>query len=613
MASADIITRLLLNTSDFDQKLGKSKQEVDSWTKQMASMGSVAGGALKGIAGAAGLAFGAMEAFDRIIKANEANNDKWENTMRAVNNSVNEFFSAITSGDFTSFQNGLDGIIQKARDTAEALRQVEDAQTVFGLFSSRNRAEFNEGMVTLRDKNATPEARNSAIEAMQAAIDRQTEESKAVENKAKEAVRQLVTQRGPLDASMVSEDAILNALHVVLEADGQQQSEELERRYKEYRKLLDERIKHYQYDLGYRPEVYLNSYDITGLKDEYFDAILNDLLWNKTNGEGLNEVTSLLSQASQMRSEVASMQRTFNRAKQSSSISDFSGLGRGLSTDEKPAEGSIAYLQEELKKAQDTVINTTDETARIAAQKTVNELKEQIKGLTMWAETQAALQQGNLGTYIFGDDFGVSDSDLPGIPTYKDGINLKNSKIEVPEIPDQSESIQNTTDALGLLGNAVSNITGLVDSGAASWLSYGANLMQTIAQAIPAIASLTAAKNAEANANTASMASGAGSAVASIPIVGPVMAIAAIASVVAALANIPKFAEGGIVGGSSYYGDKILARLNSGEMVLNQRQQARLLDSIERPQQNIHITGKLTAEGRDLSIVLSDYNIYRRQ
>ena len=37
-----------------------------------------------------------------------------------------------------------------------------------------------------------------------------------------------------------------------------------------------------------------------------------------------------------------------------------------------------------------------------------------------------------------------------------------------------------------------------------------------------------------------------------------------------------KFAGGGIVGGNSYSGDKILAGLNSGEMVLNKDQQANL-------------------------------------
>ena len=44
----------------------------------------------------------------------------------------------------------------------------------------------------------------------------------------------------------------------------------------------------------------------------------------------------------------------------------------------------------------------------------------------------------------------------------------------------------------------------------------------------------------------------------------------------AAFAAIPKFETGGIVRGNSFYGDKILARVNSGELILNQNQQKNL-------------------------------------
>lgn len=43
------------------------------------------------------------------------------------------------------------------------------------------------------------------------------------------------------------------------------------------------------------------------------------------------------------------------------------------------------------------------------------------------------------------------------------------------------------------------------------------------------------------------------------------------------------FAEGGIVGGDKYQGDKIVAHLNSGEMVLNKEQQARLFQMANTP------------------------------
>lgn len=54
-----------------------------------------------------------------------------------------------------------------------------------------------------------------------------------------------------------------------------------------------------------------------------------------------------------------------------------------------------------------------------------------------------------------------------------------------------------------------------------------------------------------------------------------------------------KFAEGGIVSGTSYYGDQVNARLNSGEMVLNREQQANLFRMIEQPR-TIGSTAELT-------------------
>ncbi len=106
--------------------------------------------------------------------------------------------------------------------------------------------------------------------------------------------------------------------------------------------------------------------------------------------------------------------------------------------------------------------------------------------------------------------------------------------------------------------------------------------MGTIATAIPAIAALTTAKQVEATANAQAATTGAASAVAAIPIVGPIMAVAAIASIIAAFATIPKFENGGFVGGTSYTGDKLLARVNSGELILNRSQQNGLYNALYR-------------------------------
>lgn len=80
-------------------------------------------------------------------------------------------------------------------------------------------------------------------------------------------------------------------------------------------------------------------------------------------------------------------------------------------------------------------------------------------------------------------------------------------------------------------------------------------------------------------ANTAEGVTGAIKSVVSIPYVGPILAAAAAAGVIGLIAAFaPKFAKGGIVSGGSKYGDKMLARVNSGEMILNNKQQKRLFD-----------------------------------
>ena len=86
-------------------------------------------------------------------------------------------------------------------------------------------------------------------------------------------------------------------------------------------------------------------------------------------------------------------------------------------------------------------------------------------------------------------------------------------------------------------------------------------------------------------------------------------------ALVAQIKNATKFATGGIVGGSSYSGDNIYARLNSGEMVLNTRQQRNLfnlLDTGLMPQKgvtNIQVTG--VVRGTDLLLVQKNTNKVR--
>lgn len=131
----------------------------------------------------------------------------------------------------------------------------------------------------------------------------------------------------------------------------------------------------------------------------------------------------------------------------------------------------------------------------------------------------------------------------------------------------------------------------------------------------------TAAKEAnsgaaigEAFAEGTVAASKGASSVADIPYVGWALALAAFAAIIAAVmgavGSAKGFATGGIVGGNSTHGDKILARLNSGELVLNNNQQNKLWNMLNNDTTvgNGGGTVEFVIKGSDLVGTLSNYS-----
>lgn len=103
----------------------------------------------------------------------------------------------------------------------------------------------------------------------------------------------------------------------------------------------------------------------------------------------------------------------------------------------------------------------------------------------------------------------------------------------------------------------------------------------------------TAAKQGEAVANATTEAS-------KMPFPYNIVAIAtAVSAVLAAFASIPKFANGGVVGGNSPTGDKILARLNSGEGVLTRTGMGTLYNMMQGGA-GLQVSGEFKVKGRDL-------------
>lgn len=86
---------------------------------------------------------------------------------------------------------------------------------------------------------------------------------------------------------------------------------------------------------------------------------------------------------------------------------------------------------------------------------------------------------------------------------------------------------------------------------------------------------------------------------------------AGLAAVATTISTIKGFAEGGIIEGASHSGDKIVARVNAGEMVLNKRQQSNLFNLLDGNGIGQNANGgkvEFVIKGSTLKGVLNNYN-----
>lgn len=162
------------------------------------------------------------------------------------------------------------------------------------------------------------------------------------------------------------------------------------------------------------------------------------------------------------------------------------------------------------------------------------------------------------------------------------GENAKNIKEQNDKFESQKNTLEGLADMSGQVGGAFSALGDVFqkcgNDAVAGTMQIMASTAQATAEIIPQILKLIGAKQGEAIASGTASAS-------ALPFPANIGAIASIvATIMSTFAQIGSivgaFADGGIVGGS-LHGDKVLARLNGGEMVLNKTQQSKLFHAIE--------------------------------
>lgn len=217
-------------------------------------------------------------------------------------------------------------------------------------------------------------------------------------------------------------------------------------------------------------------------------------------------------------------------------------------------------------------------------------LKQETDGFNQ-STTQTSVATNNVGKasektrQIQFETFEMNKVGLQGVKFAQDEVNqsLKQIDMTTTQVGQNSQATADLT-AQGFLGASQSIINGLSAIGAKSkglaLLEIATNTAMGIAGAVKAGAGIPFP------ANLPAIASGIGA------------VLAGMAGAKSALAQAPAFAMGGIVGGTSFQGDRVLARVNSGEMILNKAQQGRLFGMINNPNMgaSVGFGGRLRGE-----------------
>ena len=292
------------------------------------------------------------------------------------------------------------------------------------------------------------------------------------------------------------------------------------------------------------------------------------------------------------------------------------GRGKGGSTTSRttqtpPEAGSLAALEAAYNKLNTELKNTVVSDARLAeinAEKAA--LEEQIKQLKIRngllvekkeepKEVKPQAKEGSLAyvqkqisdksallkmEVVGSDEWKVLSREIADLTDQQhtiqiqvDGESVK-SQFELAAEASEAykEKMAATQDVIGNVGGAFSSLGGAIGGTAGKMMEMAGQTAQAVAQIIPQVMALIGVKQAEA------LASGTASA-ASLPFPANIAAIASIIATITALfaSFAGAFADGGVISGSSFHGDKMLARVNAGEMILNQKQQGNLFRALD--------------------------------
>lgn len=627
----DYKTRLTADTSQHDNALKRSAQQVYQY-KQRAedtdkSMGKLTGKFSKFVK-VLSVAKIASDGFNSIMKNNQTAADNYGATMEACKRISDEFFYSISKADFSTLLDGLASCISAADEYYNALDNLQTLQLGLTGENARLDKEMQQARERVRkgDKSAVADIQRISDE-MLANVERERAAiSNTLDKMIKNYVRGAVGKSGDykvtyergFDVEQVQRWlSHQNELAMAIEKARQEmnrlkdaaseyndmngihsQAAQAEAYYKALVKLQDkmgdgENLQTFETHYAKMQQIMASYSQMQQRNLRYTQELGADrpTAAPKTPKVKLQAEIEPLPEGSiaALEEQISNLNKSFrlaatdeDRQKFKQQIEEAQAeldklLGKEKKIEIQPVipEGSIAYLQQQLRELRDQFENTPDAELRIKLMADMSELERQLK------------------------DMQTTDAERAAEALTK-------------RLQDMQNEAQATASAFDAMGSVFTNLGTCLDETSQKILNGIGQIISGIGAVIPQIASLIAAEEGEA------MASGVAGAAKVEPWPAKVAAIASIVAqilgVIGTIASISKFADGGIIGGATSIGDYNLARVNRGEMVLNSRQQQRLFNMLNGGSVfngfNADQTGNVTftIHGSDLQGTLTNYN-----
>ena len=566
-AKNDLIVRLLLDNAQFVGGVRSSSKEMmqmrASIEKGTGILDNFTGGLVKGamkFASWGAAAASAGKVLTDAFMSSEQFADDYRRMQEQANSAYNTFVTSIESGNWSNFFNNMSAAISSARELYDAFDRLGSIRQNDKPLIAQQQAVVKQLRMQIADGNLSTSERKQLQKQLEVENKKLTrlrqKEAKASMDAGLKGIEQSLLERG-----VGKKQAQYLAKKMVSESGGQALYDYADKEIRKLKKKITTVI-------STNTEGIITTQEVNSMTADERRRY-NWLQAIKQGESDANRIKGLeaYTQGFNIISDIDMQNMRDNRYMQRNVGGGRTGGAKSVAAAKQEAEaGSLNYISETISRLKRERGNTLDTSKQAAIDAQISELVAQRIRLNYGdrkAETIGA-QSTPTGFVGVGAAAEQLSEKIKKIKEAQEATNVL--RTELTDDAMQS-SVYGLIDAFSALGDVVGGTAG-------KFISFAAQSAASIAQLLAQNAQLLASAQAAALGGAAKSAF-------QLPFPFNLAMWASLsATVLGIFASLPKFAEGGIVEGLSG-GDRNLARVNAGEMILNGAQQRRLFAMLD--------------------------------